>query len=318
MKFLVTGVGFIGSHLVDRLISDKHEVVGIDNLSTGDVKNINPACKFIKADINDDLTKLFEQEKFDYVYHLAAQTNLRKSIEFPKQDAETNIRGSLNVIENARKFGVKKFFFVSTGAIIKSNCYYKSENDCKIKPKSQYALSKYVIEQHLQLYKELYGFQSSTFRLSNVYGSRQNPQNESGVISIFKERIKNNQNLTIYGGSQIRNFINVYDVTNGLMIPFLNAKRIASTQNNKYIDEQYIDEQFLNRRLYHLCSDDEISIIDLANKMIQLSGKNIKIEKKKMIDGEVKISRMSTNLPEYIWKPQVTLDQGLKDYLYAP
>lgn len=210
-KILITGgTGFIGSHLVDRLLDLNHNVVIVDDLSTG--QNINKNAKLVVLDINDPKLKdVFDEGKFDCVFHLAAQINLRKSFEDPILDAKINILGSLNVILNSVRTGVKKFIFASTGgAIYKPEAPLSWTEETCTEPASPYGLGKLTVENYLRIFKSL---NWTVLRYSNVYGSRQNPKSEAGVVAIFTENALNSQPLKIFGdGEQTRDFIYVGDV----------------------------------------------------------------------------------------------------------
>jgi UDP-glucose 4-epimerase len=216
-KILCTGgAGFIGSHLVDRLVSLKHDVVVLDNLSTGKADNINPSATTIIRDINQDLHGVFAAHSFDYVFHLAAFINLRNSVRDPYQCAQDNVMGSLNLILHCLKNKVKKFIFSSTGGAIYSEKEPLPWNeDTVVGPASPYGWSKMAIEQYLQIASQLYGLNYSTLRYSNVYGLRQNAEGEAGVISIFLDKISKGETLSIFGsGDQTRDFVHVDDVVN--------------------------------------------------------------------------------------------------------
>ena len=212
------GAGFIGSHLVDKLISLNHDVSIIDNLSSGNKDNINEKAHFHECDINDvdGLRAVFEKERPEFIFHLAAQINLRESFNNPAVDAQTNIVGSLNLIQLAKEYKLKKFIFTSTGGAIYdvSKALPWSEK-MPANPKSPYGLAKLTVEKYLDL-SEL---NHICFRLANVYGPRQNSKGEAGVVSIFIDKALAGENLTIFGdGTQTRDFIYVSDVVSNLIL----------------------------------------------------------------------------------------------------
>ncbi|MCL5772777.1 MAG: NAD-dependent epimerase/dehydratase family protein [Firmicutes bacterium] len=216
MKILVTGgAGFIASHISDFLISMGNEVVIVDNLSTGKEKNINPRAKFIKMDICDaGLDKLFKEESFDIVNHHAAQIDVRHSVEDPLKDARVNILGSINLLENSVKYGVKKFIFASSGGVIYGEPVKlpASEKDtaCPISP---YGASKYAVEVYLNYYNSIKGLKYSILRYGNVYGPRQDPHGEAGVVAIFINALLEGRVPVIYGGGeQLRDYVYIEDV----------------------------------------------------------------------------------------------------------
>ncbi len=219
MKILVTGgAGFIGSHLVDKLIDLGHDITIVDNLSTGNKNNINERANFYEGDINDanGLRTVFDKERPEFIFHLAAQINLRDSIKDPVADAKTNIIGSLNLIQLAKEHNVRQFIFTSTGGAIYSPNYgtIPWAEHTYADPKSPYGLAKLTIEKYLKIS----GLEHTCFRLANVYGPRQNSKGEAGVIAIFIDRAINKEDLIIFGdGEQTRDFIYVDDVVHYLV-----------------------------------------------------------------------------------------------------
>ena len=203
-KILVTGgAGFIGSNLVDALIAGGHEVSVIDNFMTGNKKNVNSKAKLIVKDIRDDLNNLFSEGKFDYVYHLAAQANVRKSLENPVEDAKINIIGSLNLIDNCVKYNVKKFIFSSTGgAIYSKTARVPCNEESEIKPESPYGLAKWTVENYLRIMKDTKKLNYCILRYSNVYGPRQDAKGEAGVVSIFIDKLLKNEQLVVFGDGE--------------------------------------------------------------------------------------------------------------------
>jgi len=218
MKILVTGgAGFIGSHIVDRYINLGHEVVIIDNMSTGKEENINPKAKFIKIDIKDDtILNLFEKEMFDIVSHHAAQMDVRVSVNDPQFDARENILGSLNIYEACAKTGVKKVIFASSGGTVYGEqINFPANEEDPLNPCSPYGISKMVNEKYLFYYKTVYGLDYAVLRYGNVYGERQNPHGEAGVVAIFTNRMLNNEKAVVNGDGEItRDYIYIHDLIN--------------------------------------------------------------------------------------------------------
>ncbi|HEC77890.1 MAG TPA: NAD-dependent epimerase/dehydratase family protein [candidate division WOR-3 bacterium] len=218
MKILVTGgCGFIGSHIVDAYIDMGHKVSIIDNLSTGDIKNLNPEAKFFKEDIrSQNIKKIFEEGKFDVVNHHAAQINVRVSAEDPLFDADVNIIGSLNLMSAALRYGVKKFIFASSGGTVYGEPKeLPITEDYPIRPNSPYGISKATFERYLTLFSLQHNIDYVILRYSNVYGPRQISKSEAGVISIFIEQILKNKECVVFGdGAQTRDFVYVADVVN--------------------------------------------------------------------------------------------------------
>jgi UDP-glucose 4-epimerase len=216
LKILVTGgAGFIGSNLVDALVERGDEVVVIDNLSTGRRENLNPQIKFYETSIGDPgLADIFEKEKPDIVCHHAAQIDLRRSVNEPLFDAEVNILGSLNVIVNSIRSGVGKFVYASTGgAIYGEPQYLPVDENHPINPVSQYGVSKHTVEHYLLLYALQHELNYVALRYPNVYGSRQNPFGEAGVIAIFAHQMLGGEQPTIFGpGDKTRDYTHVSDI----------------------------------------------------------------------------------------------------------
>lgn len=214
-KILVTGgAGFIGSNVADRFIHDGHKVVIIDNLSTGVEANLPQKAKFYKLDIRSAvIDKIFEREKPDFLCHHAAQIDVRKSAHDPIFDAKVNIIGSLNLFNSCVKHKVKKIIFASTGgAIYGEQDYFPADENHPANPLSPYGVAKLTIEKYLHFYKEVYGIDFVSLRYANVYGPRQNPFGEAGVVAIFTERLLRNKKAVINGdGKQTRDFVFVED-----------------------------------------------------------------------------------------------------------
>lgn len=215
MKILVTGgAGFIGSHVADLFIQHGHEVVVVDDLSTGHRHNLNPQAKFYQMDIRDpQLAEVFATEKPDWVSHHAAQMDVRRSVAQPIFDADVNVCGSINVIEAARHHGVKHFVYISTGgAVYGEPEYVPCDEKHPINPICPYGASKHTGEHYLFMYKFLYGLNYTVLRYPNVYGPRQDPHGEAGVVAIFTGRMLRGEPLTINGdGEQTRDYTYVGD-----------------------------------------------------------------------------------------------------------
>jgi UDP-glucose 4-epimerase len=268
------GAGFIGSHLAEKLIRKGHEVVIIDNLSTGKLENVPSQAEFFKLDLCENLSQAFAQGA-DYVFHLGAQINLRNSLKDPLSDAQTNIMGSLNIMNHAVNVGVKRFVFTSTGGAIYSRLAPLpwTEQSATI-PESPYGMAKLTVEGYLRLYKGLYGLESTILRLSNVFGPRQNSQGGAGVLSIFINNILNKKDLTIFGdGSITRDFVYVDSVINAIY---------HVTKNNL-------------SGVFNVSTGEETSILEIAEK-IKYEMKNKYNAKTKFSDavlGEIPYSCLS-------------------------
>jgi UDP-glucose 4-epimerase len=215
MRILVTGgAGFIGSHVVDKFLEAGHKVIVVDDLSTGRRANLNPKAKFYDVDIRSQALKaIFEREKPEVVDHHAAQVDVRRSVADPIFDARVNILGSLNLLTCAHTYGVRKIIYISSGgAIYGEPVALPCTEDHPIQPLCPYGASKYIIERYLYLYKQNYGLDYTVLRYGNVYGPRQDPSGEAGVVAIFTGQMLKGESPTINGsGEQERDFVYVGD-----------------------------------------------------------------------------------------------------------
>lgn len=216
MKILVTGgAGFIGSHLTDAFINLGHEVVVVDNLVTGRKENLNPKAAFYEADIRGPLmTTIFERERFDAVCHQAAQLDVRKSVADPRYDADVNIIGTLNLLEQARATGVQKILFASSGgAMYGEQEKFPADEEHRTWPASPYGITKLTCEKYIAVFGQMYGMSYGLMRYANVYGPRQSPHGEAGVVAIFNARLLAGEQPVINGdGKQTRDYVYVGDV----------------------------------------------------------------------------------------------------------
>jgi UDP-glucose 4-epimerase len=216
VKILVTGgAGFIGSHVADAYLQQGHVVVVVDDLSSGSRQNINPGAKFVHLDIRDSrLEEVFRSERFDVVNHHAAQMDVRRSVADPQFDASVNVLGGLNVFENARKHGVRKIVFSSTGgAIYGEQDYFPADELHPTRPLSPYGITKLCTEKYLFYYHQVHGIDYVILRYANIYGPRQNPHGEAGVVAIFASKLIRGEVPIINGdGTQTRDYTYVGDV----------------------------------------------------------------------------------------------------------
>lgn len=217
MKVLLTGgAGFIGSNLSDRLIKEGYDVVVVDNLASGKIENINPKAVFYQLDIQDKkILEVFEKERPDFVSHHAAQIDVRRSVADPVLDAKVNVIGTLNILENCRNYGVKRVIFASSGGVLYGEVTNnkKASEDFPIQPISPYGITKLCGEEYLKFYRQTYQISFVILRYANVYGRRQDPFGEAGVVAIFIQKMLKGERPTIFGsGSQERDYIHVDDV----------------------------------------------------------------------------------------------------------
>ena len=296
MKVLVTGgAGFIGSNIVDALILAGHDVVVIDNLYMGRMKNLNPKAKFYLMDLRaDELEKVFALEKFDVVYHEAAQMDVRRSVENPIFDAQVNVLGTLNVLQNSVKNGVKKVVFASTGgAIYGEQDYFPADEEHPNRPVSPYGITKLTVEKYLYFYKLTYGLQHVILRYANVYGPRQNPHGEAGVVAIFIEKMLIGEQPIINGdGKQTRDFVFVEDV--------VRANLLA-------IDYPESD-------VFNVGTAIETDVNTIFRELNKIVGKNIPETHGPAKEGEQQRSVINySKAKERLgWEPKVSLQEGLR------
>jgi UDP-glucose 4-epimerase len=296
LKILVTGgAGFIASQIADAFIEEGHQVVILDDLSTGYEKNINPKAKFVKTNICDkSLDKLFESEKFDVVNHHAAQMDVRRSVKDPEFDATTNILGTINLLQNCVKYKVKKFMFASTGgAVYGEQDYFPADEKHSQQPKSPYGISKLAVEKYLYFYNSEYKLNYTILRYANIYGPRQNPFGEAGVVAIFSTKLLKGEQPIINGhGKQTRDYVFVGDVVKANLLGL----------NDEASDVYNIGTGFETdvNQLFHYIND-----ITKANKE-EKHGPTAAGEQLRSVITSDKLFN------KFGWRPSTKLEDGLK------
>jgi len=298
MKVLVTGgAGFIGSHTQDQLILSGYDVVVVDNLSTGFSKNINPKAKFYQTDIQDKtaIAEIFAAERPDAVFHFAAQMDVRRSVADPFYDANVNIIGTLNLLENAVKNKVKRFIFVSTGgAVYGEQDYFPADENHPLNPLSPYGVGKLAVEKYLHFYKNTYGLNYFIVRYANVYGPRQNPFGEAGVVAIFCDKMLKKEQPFINGnGLQTRDYVYVKDVV---------------AANLLAVESSLCD-------VVNIGTGIETNVVELFLELRKLVGSNCVELHKEQAQGEQLRSVIDNSKAGRIlgWQPKYTLETGLAE-----
>jgi len=296
-KVAVTGgAGFIGSHIVDLLIEKNYDVVVIDDLSTGRRENINGNAKFYEVNICDPyLREILGKEGPDYVIHQAAQVSVRDSLSDPRFDAHTNILGSLSLLESCKDLCIEKIIYASSGgAVYGEPQYLPVDEKHPVMPLSPYGASKHVVEDYLYIYKKNFDLDYVSLRYSNVYGPRQDPFGEAGVIAIFINKFLNNQKPTINGdGGQTRDFVFVEDTAKANLLAL---------------------EKDTDGEVFNIGTGIETSIGGLYNKLKKLLDSKLPPIYGDPIKGEIRKICLNSSLvdKELSWAPENTLDNGLK------
>jgi len=288
------GAGFIGSHLTDGFIAQGHDVVVLDNLVTGKTENINPEAGFYLMDIRaPELEKVFEREKFDVVCHQAAQMDVRKSVADPSFDADVNIRGTLNLLINCVRSGTRKVLFASTGgAIYGDQEVFPCDETHPARPLSPYGVAKLAVEKYLHFFAVEYGLQYVALRYANVYGPRQNPHGEAGVVAIFAERLLSGNTPVINGdGRQTRDYVFVGDVMRA------NLKALDHPENDAF----------------NIGTGIETDVNQIFGHLNRLTGAGAREKHGPAKAGEQKRSVISHQKAKSVlnWSPEILLEDGL-------
>ena len=300
MNICVTGgAGFIGSHLVDRLIELGHDVLVIDNLSTGMRSFVHEDAQFIEMDVRDPkLLSVFEEFKPSIVFHEAAQTMVQSSMENPSYDCDVNLIGLINVLDACRKVNVEQFLMPSSAAVYGDLAVLPLTEDLSGMPSSFYGLTKLTAEHYLRIYHEAFGLPYICYRYSNVFGPRQGNGGEGGVISIFAKAIVQGSPIIVYGdGKQTRDFIYVDDV----------------------VEANILGMQHQVTGIYNVSTGISSSVNLLVDEFRNISGKDIEVVYDKPRLGDIRDSVLATDKSEkeLLFTAKYNLHDGLiKTYEY--
>jgi UDP-glucose 4-epimerase len=299
VRILLTGgAGFIGSHIADRLLARGHEAAIVDDLSTGKRENVPEEAELYVRDIRSGCADVFQEFRPQTLCHQAAQMDVRRSIREPDFDADINVLGTIRLLQNCVRYGVQKFIFASTGgAIYGEQREFPAPEDHPQYPVSPYGVSKLAAERYLHFYGVQYGISYAALRYANVYGPRQDPHGEAGVVAIFSGNLSAGKASTINGsGEQTRDYVYVGDVARA------NVLALEGEAPNG---------------AYNVGTGIETSVNELYDRMRRLSGRNLLPQRGPQPPGEqerscVDPSRAARALN---WWPEVDLDTGLKETL---
>ena len=305
-KVLVTGgAGFIGSHVVNGYLEQGWKVVVVDDLSSGKKENLNEKAKFYQMDITDKrLDKIFAEEKFKLVNHHAAQIDVRVSVKKPMFDAGVNILGTLNLLNNCIKHRVNNFVFISSGGVVYGEPLDLPVNEHYPKnPLSPYGVSKHTIEHYLHYYRKTYGLNYLSLRYANVYGARQDPYGEAGVIAIFTQQMLRGKRPKIFGdGNQLRDYIHVSEVVN---VNLLASQKIESLNGRKASSPDDL--------AYNVGTGKGSSVNLLYQLLAEIIGFKVQPIYAPERKGEIRRIFLNTDKAkkELDWQPQLNLREGL-------
>jgi UDP-glucose 4-epimerase len=291
VRAVVTGgAGFIGSHIVDALLARGDDVDVLDNLASGKRENVAGGATFHEADIRQDADEIFDEIQPDACFHLAAQADVRVSVERPDYDADVNVLGTLRILEAARRHGTK-IVFASTGGAIYGECEVPATEEAPRRPLAPYGTSKLAGEEYLATYNRLYGTAHIVLRYGNVYGPRQDPHGEAGVVAIFMTCLREGGTPRIFGdGRQTRDYVYVGDVAQATLAA-----------------------EELDGGVYNIGTGQETSVIDLLERIQAVAGTDVQAEFADARPGELQRSVLDVSCAqrELGWRPEHDLDAGL-------
>jgi len=297
LKVLITGgAGFIGSNVADGLLEKKHRVVIVDDLSNGKKENIPGGARFYRCDIRSKkLYSIFKAEKPEVVIHNAAQLSVRVSVENPLMDADINVMGGLNVIQACHTYNVNKIIFASSGGTVYGEQkYFPADEEHPTRPISPYGVAKLATENYLYYFYKTYGLKYISLRYGNIYGPRQDPYGEAGVVAIFSSKIIKGENPIINGdGLQTRDYVYVGDVVD------VNIRTMESDFTGSL----------------NVGTEKETTVVELFKILREVSGKSDVEEVHGPVkEGEQRRSQLSYGLAKKIlgWQPGMSLEEGLK------
>jgi len=304
-RALVTGAaGFIGSHVADLYIAHGYDVTVVDNLASGNRDNVPEGAAFHELDITEpEAATLVREGRFDVISHLAAQIDVRRSVAEPAYDATVNILGTINLIEAVRASGyASRFIFSSTGGAIYGDFVTPPNREPMPKdPESPYGIAKMSAELYLAAYGRLYGIDTVALRYANVYGPRQDPHGEAGVVAIFCGRILDGRPLTVFGaGTQTRDYVYVADVARANLAA---AERPLPPRGQ------------LDARAFNVGTGVETSVVELASTLQRAAESDVAVEHAPARAGELQRSAVDiSKAAEHLgWRPEVRLQDGLRE-----
>ena len=299
MRILVTGgAGFIGSHIVDRCIAAGHEVTIVDKLweeGGGKTANIHPQAHFFKVDITDEeaLNRIFDEIRPEVVSHQAAQHSVSISTKYPKLDARVNVLGLLNVLTNCTRVGTHKIVFASSGATYGTPVRLPIDEEVPQHPESPYGITKMVTEYYLRYWQEAHGLTYTALRYGNVYGPRQDPNGEAGVIAIFAKRFLAHESVRIdWDGEQQKDYVYVGDVAHA------NLLALTSGDNN----------------IFCIGTGQGTSVNQIYSELAKMTNFEPEIVRAPKRAGDIHLAYFDCSKAARIlgWKPEVNLEEGIR------